>query len=34
MPFKELEALVVAEVAEAYPNGVEIDWEVFGKGCK
>jgi len=34
MPFKELEALVAAEVAEAYPNGVEIDWETFKKGCK
>lgn len=34
MPFKELEALVAAELTEAYPNGVEIDWESFKKGCK
>ena len=34
VPFKELEALVAAELTEAYPNGVEIDWESFKKGCK
>lgn len=34
MPFKKLGALVEAEVADAYPNGAEIDWEVFKKGCK
>jgi len=34
LPFKELEALVMAEVVEAYPNGVEIDRETFAMGCK
>ena len=34
MSFPELVARIDADVAEAYPNGVEIDWETFKKGCK
>ena len=32
--FPEVEAKLNAEVRAAYPEGVELDWEVFKKGCK
>jgi len=34
MGFPELVARIDADVAAAYPNGVELDWERFKKGCK
>lgn len=34
LSFLELEARINAEVMAAYPNGVEIDRDVFKKGCK
>ncbi|MCB9168888.1 MAG: hypothetical protein H6597_03150 [Flavobacteriales bacterium] len=34
MPFPEMEARIRADLAQAYPDGVAIDWETFRKGCK
>jgi hypothetical protein len=34
MGYAELNTRLNADIMEAYPQGVELDWEVFGMGCK
>ncbi|HQX30463.1 MAG: hypothetical protein IPI00_14405 [Flavobacteriales bacterium] len=34
VPFSEVESTIKSKLEKKYPNGVELDWETFKKGCK
>ncbi|MBP6310674.1 MAG: hypothetical protein KA408_00275 [Flavobacteriales bacterium] len=34
VPFAEVETTIKSNLEKKYPNGVDLDWETFKKGCK